>query len=211
MMQEQQIQEFILNQTTDWLQEDLKIMEQEFPLHREQITASLAGALTGICQQGYELQQTTNKGPAAYLCISFLRTNLLDDNWQYRLDLYDERFYQDSIECTESWELDFIWQLLQRRMNQFMETIRYSLYANKIRSYHITQIRQTMAEQYQQAAILLTGTIIPETVQQLDTAGINLAAVVTLLMGEYQDYSVALYEWQCDAKKKDEALCNISG
>jgi len=208
--QNQQIQNFITGQTTAWLQEDLLKMDQEFPIAREDIVEGLAAAISRICYKAYELQQTGNKGSAAYVCISFLRTSLLEGNWQYRLDLYDEKLYVDSIECTDTWELEFVWKHLKQRMSELRETIRHSIYANKVRFCHLNQIKLHMAEKYQLAAILLTKRLISEAIERLEDANISKAPVLTILMGEYRDHSVPLYEIRCDTAEKDETLCNTS-
>lgn len=212
MMQDQdeQIQNFISSQVAEWLQEDLLKMEQELPLAREKIIESLATALSQIFHKASELQKAENKGSVAYLCISFLRTNLLEDDWQYRLDLYDENFYLDSIECTENWEMEFVWNHLKWRMSELTDAIKHSLYANKVRAHHLNQIKMTMAEKYQQTAILLTKLLLPEVIERLDDAGVSKMSIITIRMGEYLDYNVPLYEIRCDAAAKEEALCNIS-
>lgn len=210
MMQDEQIQSFIMSQVAAWLQEDLLKMDQELPLAREKTVESLAAALSRICHKAYELQQTGNKGSVAYLCISFLRTNILEGDWQYRLDLYDEKFYLDSIECVENWELEFVWNHLKQRMSQLRETIRHSLYANKVRDCHVNQIKLHMAEQYQPAAILLTKLLLPEVIERFDDAGVSKMPIITIRMGEYLDHSVPLYEIRCDAEKREETLCNTS-
>jgi hypothetical protein len=210
MMQDEQIKKFITSQVAAWLQEDLLKIDQEFPIAREKIVESLAAALSRICYKAHELQQTGNKGSVAYLCISFLRTNLLEDDWQYRLDLYDEKFYLDSIECTETWELEFVWKHLKRRMSELTDTIKHSLYANKVRSCHLNEIKLHMAEKYQQTAILLTKLLLPEVIERLDDAGVSKMPVITIRMGEYLDHSVPLYEIRRDAAEGEEALCNTS-
>jgi uncharacterized protein (UPF0248 family) len=210
MMQDEQIQSFITSQTADWLKEDLQVMDQELLLDKEKITEDLVIVLNRIFRQTYDLQQIGKKGPAAYLCISFLRTNLLEDNWEYRLDIYDDKVYLDSVECVETWELNFVWKHLKRRMSELGETIKHSLYANKVRAHHLNQIKMTMAEKYQQAAILLTGRLLPKAIEQINLAGISKVSVFTILMGEYRDHSVPLHKVRYEAKEKEETLCNTS-
>lgn len=202
MSQGKIIDEYLKTQTENWLQEDLPAMKQEFWTHRGKITEFLATSISQIFQQAILLQETGRKGPATYLWISFLRVNILNDIWQYRLDLYDGNFFSDKTECTSNWELDFVWKYLKRRIDQLGQTISKGIYANKIRQYHRDKIKLTMAFQYHQIIVKFTQQIIKEALQTPEYDSLIKGSTLKILMGEYFDHSVLLYEKQCDTEKR---------
>lgn len=196
MIQEEKIQSFIKNQTTNWLKEDIVQIEQQFPQRREEIVQSLATVLDRIFQHAYDLQQNKEKGAIAYLYISLLRTNLLTDHYAYRIDLYNEKLYLDKIECTDTWQFDFIWEFLTQRIVQLKQTIYSSIYANKVRTYHLNEIKLVMAEGYQRIAILLTKVFIAEAIQKTEFSKFSKTDSFTICMGDYQSSNLLLYKMQ---------------
>lgn len=210
MNQEGILQEYLKTQTECWLKEDLSSMIKEFPMQREKITEDLSFAISRLCRQARLLQETDKKGPAGYLCISFLRTNVLEDNWQYRLELYDENYYLDRTKCDDSWVFVFVWKYLEERLQHLRQIINSGIYVNKIRSYHMDEIKLTMAEHYHQLAINFTQGVIREAIKTPEYGNLVKAATIRILMGEYLGNSVLLYEKQCDTKEKSNAICNIT-
>lgn len=190
MNPEERIQDYIKLQTTGWLEEDLPVLKKEFCVHREKFVESLATAIGQLCTQGRVQQEAGEKGPAAYLCISLQRTHILENNWCYRLDLYDDGFYLDRTECSVDWDLEFVWDALKKRLENLNGIIRKGIYANKIRPYHLNQVKLKMAVQYHEAARNFTQQIIQEAFK----ADIAKAPAFLVLMGEYNDYSMQIYE-----------------
>lgn len=73
--------------------------------HLDELTDQLADC---ICEYGewiYEMQKTGEKGAVAYLQFSMLRTNILLNKHELRLDAYDENWYLDTVECSCSYEV----------------------------------------------------------------------------------------------------------
>ena len=198
MNQETLLHTFITNQTVGWLEEDLPTMENEFPANREKMIVSLSAAIKEVCCQARQQQEAGAKGSAAYLCISFLRTNILDDIWQYRLDLYDEKFPLDRTECSGIWNMEFVWGNFTKRLTELADAVRSGIYVNKIRPFNINAIKMTMAEKYNLAAIVLTQMIIKEAIQTPEYADMAKVIDFTIMMGEYQDQCITIYEESWD-------------
>lgn len=190
------VQDFINKQTANWLEEDVLIMQQYFPANQDKITGSLSAAISQLCRQASRQQQEGCKGSAAYLCLSFLRTNILDDKWQYRLDLYDERFYLDQTECSTIWEIDFVWDYLKGRLAELTKAVSTTMYVNKVRPRHINQVKMSMAEQYHEIAMVCTKLIIEEALKTPEYAALQKVPNFRVLMGEYVDKNMLMYEEQ---------------
>lgn len=199
MIQEKMVQEFIKKQTEGWLEEDIPLMQQEFSVKHGEITESLSAVISPLCRQASQQQETGSKGSAAYLCLTLLRTNILDDRWQYRLDIYDEKFYLDRTECTSSWKMDFVWDYLKARLTQLTKAVSSSsMYANKVRPQHIEQVKLDMAQQYHQIAMFCTKLIIEEAIKTTEYTSLRKVPTFKILMGEYMDKSMLLYEEQSE-------------
>lgn len=196
MIQEKLVQDFIEKQTEGWLEEDVPVMQQKFPANQNQITESLSAVISKLCRQASRQQQTGSKGSAAYLCISFLRTNILDDRWQYRLDIYDEKFYLDRTECTGCWEIDFVWDYLKARLVQLNKAVRSGMYVNRVHPGNLSPVKLAMAQQYHQIAMVCTKLIIEEAITTPEYTRLRKVPNFKITMGEYLDKSMLLYEEQ---------------
>jgi hypothetical protein len=205
---QENIQEYLIQQTADWVQDDFADMQQEFFAKRDCIIQSLVEVIRQLYQQAHSLQEQGRKGAASYIWISLLRTSVLQDTWQYRIDLYDHTFVLDREECTVHWEMNFVWDYLKNRMNQLNEVIRSGRYVNKIRTYHIDKIKLEMAKQYHQQAIYFTQRVIQTVFQNLEDIELDKGTKMKVLMGEYLDHSVVIYEKIQDKSEKSGAVCN---
>lgn len=194
MMQEELIHEFLEKQTAPWLEEDVPIMQEKFPVKQGEITERLRDSISKLCQEASQQQAAGDKGPAAYLAISFLRTNILDDCFSYRLDLYDEKFYLDRTECTGYFEMDFVWQYYQARLEQLTTAICSSLYKHKIRTRQMNAVKIVMAERYHQIAMICMQLVIEEALKTPEFYALRKAANFKVIIGEYKDKSMLLYE-----------------
>jgi hypothetical protein len=201
MTQENLMQEFIEKQTANWLEEDVPFMQQKFPERQSEITETLSTAISQLCREASQQQQAGGKGPAAYLCISFLRTDILEDCFQYRMDVYDENFYLDRNECTDCFEIDFVWQYFKVRMDQLEKAIHASIYRNKIRTRQLNAVKLAMAEQYHQVAMICTKLVIDEAVKTAEYRDLSKVPDFKIIMGEYKDKNMLLYQETSESKE----------
>lgn len=204
MNQDELIKNFLTQQTAGWLTEDIPIMQEAFLANKTPIIESFQTSIRKLCLKASSQQIAGNKGPAAHLYISFLRTNILEDNWQYRLDLYDEKFYLDSTECSTNWEIDFVWKYLKARLTQLSTTMKNSMYANKMQECHLNQVKVEMAAQYHQIAMACTKLIIEEALGVPEYRELAKTQNFKIAMGEYLDNNMLLYEEQPPQEEKSE-------
>jgi len=196
MIHKKIIKEFIQLHTTNWIEEDKELIKENFGRDFQKITLDLANSISQICQQGSHLQGEGYKGAAAYLCISLLHTNLLENIWKYRLDLYDEMLYFDNKECTATWEPKIIWDCFEKHLAELQIAAHTGIYTNKIRSYHLAEIKVMMAEQYHIATMALAQQIIKEAIQTLAYQNLLKIPDFQISIGEYMDECMVIYQQQ---------------
>lgn len=194
MNQEEVVENFLTEQTASWLEEDIPLMEQEFSANKEQIVASLSNSIGQLCREYEKEQESGNKGPAAHLCISFLRTHILEEDWRYRLVLYDEKSYLDLAECTINWELEFVWKYLKTRLNELRTIVKTGIYVNTVKERHLSQVKLEMAEQYHQIGMICTKLVIADAIQVPEYRTLQKVANFKIGMGEYRDKILLIYE-----------------
>ncbi|VBB07141.1 Hypothetical protein LUCI_2385 [Lucifera butyrica] len=196
MNHEKIVQDFIKNQTEGWAEEDFPAMEQALLENRDRILDSLTSALRTVCSKANELQAAGEKGPAAVIGISFLRTNIMDNIWRHRVDLYDERGFRDPVECCAGYTLDFVWQYLWKRLDKVAVAAGTGLYRNKVRPVHLEWVKQRMAEEYNVAATVITKAAIRDAIRIPEYKALKKAPDLKIIMGEYGDAGLLLYAEQ---------------
>ena len=77
-----------------------KIIEK-YKTDRESIKEILALKFNSVCKEAMVLQEKELKGEIRYIYFSMLRTRLLENKGQWRIDLYDEKWFLDKEECSE--------------------------------------------------------------------------------------------------------------
>ncbi|VBB09030.1 Hypothetical protein LUCI_4316 [Lucifera butyrica] len=193
--QEKIVQDFIAAETASWLEEDLMLMQKKFSAGRPAIIHSLAAAIESLCRDAAGQQAAGCKGAGACICISFLRTNILDNIWQYRLDLYDETLFLDRTECTADWEMDFVFDPIKKLLDGWQDNFQSGLVANKIKPRHLKNVRLKLAADYHGVAIGFTQNIIAEALKNSPAyQELNKAPGFAIVMGEYCDQTKLIYE-----------------
>ena len=74
----------------------------------EEIKESLKNQFQNICKEVLLQQENNEKGSIKYIYISFLRTNVLENNSNYRVDFYDEDWFLDKVESSGNMDMSFV-------------------------------------------------------------------------------------------------------
>lgn len=74
--------------------------------HLEELTDRLSDCISKYGETIYEMQQAGEKGAVAFVQFSLLRTNILLNKHELRLDAYDENWYLDTGECSGSYDVN---------------------------------------------------------------------------------------------------------
>ena len=194
MIHEKLIQEFIKAQTEGWAEEDFPAIEQVLFANKKSILNDLSTAIKQVCCQASIQQAAGVKGPAAGICISFLRTNIMDDIWEYRVDLYDEKFFLDPTECCAVYKMDFVWQYLRKRLGRLAVAAKTGMYAHKVRPVHLKKVKLNMAEEYHIIATTITQVAIGEAIKIPEYDALQKMDNLKITMGEYWGSNILIYE-----------------
>lgn len=194
MNHEKIVQDFIKAQTEGWVEEDFSAMNLALFDNKKNIVGELSAAIRQVCSQAITQQAQGIKGPAAIICISFLRTNIMDNIWEYRVNLYDEKMFLDQVECCASYKMDFVWQYLRKRLEGLAAAVKTGMHANKVRSFHLEDVKLNMAEQYHAAAVAITQLAIGEAIKIPEYDALKRIDNFKIVMGEYWDSNVLIYE-----------------
>ncbi|MFB6367940.1 hypothetical protein ACFCP7_28810, partial [Paenibacillus elgii] len=146
MTKDEALQDLLERYVFDRWQFDLPEIDERYRQEKELIEQGFLAAFEAVCRQAVKLQEKGRKGDIYYVYISFLRTSIMADTAEYRMDAYDENWFLDPEECASLWSADFIFAPLFRRMGELGETRK--AYARKITSMDIEKIKLIEAYKY---------------------------------------------------------------
>ena len=89
----------------------------------EEIKESLKNQFQNICKEVLLQQENNEKGSIKYIYISFLRTNVLENNSNYRVDFYDEDWFLDKVESSGNMDMSFVFSYLYKFIDDLKEEI----------------------------------------------------------------------------------------
>lgn len=81
-------------------------------------------ALQLAMEKGRMLQAAGKKGAIAYVCVSPLRTSLLNGRFELRVDLYDKALYLDEAVCETYWEATALYSYFEADAAYFTKCAR---------------------------------------------------------------------------------------
>lgn len=74
-------------------------LDKEYQKNLNVIINDVVRDFSKVCQRVIELQKRNEKGKVKYIYFSFLRTNILADNGDFRVDIYDENWFLEEEEA----------------------------------------------------------------------------------------------------------------
>ncbi|WP_098748613.1 hypothetical protein [Paenibacillus sp. EZ-K15] len=191
MSREEALGHLLENHVFDRWQGDLDIISESYIQNQDATIAEFVSSVDSACKKAAELQDAGMKGDIQYIYLSLLRTSLMEYKVSYRIDIHDERWFLDPVECSSHWKAEFIFNPLFQRMRE-LEAVKSS-YARKISTMDIERILQIEAIRYHLLAIEFMRNMVPSI---LECEGYNLLVKkpnICILAGEYRDRSELLY------------------
>ncbi|WP_374020736.1 hypothetical protein ABU162_14825 [Paenibacillus thiaminolyticus] len=192
MSKEEALQDLLEQHVFDRWQSDLPEIDERYRQEKEHIERRFLEAFEAVCKQAAKLQEEGRKGSIHYVYISFLRTSIMANTAQYRIDAYDDNWFLDLEECASSWSADFIFVPLFRRMGELEE--KRKAYARKITPMDIEKIKLIEAYKYHLLTVEWIRGFVPSLIESEAYRQMDRSAKLQLFVGEYKDQCELLYE-----------------
>ncbi|OPH46696.1 hypothetical protein BC351_14520 [Paenibacillus ferrarius] len=180
------LESFVFDQ---WLK-DLLPIDQALEAQRSSIEQSFSDAFESVWTQVSELQEQGLKGDIRYVYISLMRTSIMENRPDYRIDAYDHNWFMDAAACVGGWRADFIFDPLFRRMEELEK--QKSAYARKVTSMDIARIKQIEAVKYHLLAIEFMKTRISALLTSNGYLRMGKTPDIHWMVGEFRDQSELL-------------------
>ena len=191
---EKLIEEFEEKYVTDkWVDKFLEVDEM-YKCDKAAIEENLISAFEEVCKQAIVLQEKQLKGEIKYIYISLLRTSILENKGEYRIDLYDENWFLDKEENSININLNFIYVPLFDFVKELKE--KKSEYGRNITDMDIENIMLREVYKFHVLAVEFLKGLIENFIKISSYEKMKKAEDIRILAGEYMDEAEIIYPQQ---------------
>ncbi|AJH01438.1 hypothetical protein LF65_04909 [Clostridium beijerinckii] len=184
------LKEFREKYVADRYKEELKNILEKYNENKDSIKEKLTSKFNSICQEAVFLQKEGLKGEIKYIYFSMLRTSILENKGEWRIDLYDEKWFVDKEECSINIELDFVYEPLFKHMKELSK--KKKEYLRTIKEKDIEYIKLAEANKYHSLALNIIRGILQEFLECASYKEMEKKEDIVIMAGEYMDTAIQI-------------------
>ncbi|EES48178.1 hypothetical protein NE172_13885 [Clostridium botulinum] len=162
-----------------------------YSVNKDNVKENLISEFNSICEKAILLQENKLKGEIKYIYLSMMRTKILKNIGQWRVDLYDEKWFLDKEECAGYMYFDFVYEELFNNMELLLE--KKKEYGRVIKESDIYAIKQSEAEKYQSLVVKILKDILPSFLECRSFKEMKKNKDFVIAAGQYMDIAVKIY------------------
>lgn len=139
------------------------------------------------------LQKEQNKRKIGYLYISYLRSSLLTQTYDFRIDFYDKNFYLDENPIYTYIPLDFIFSYYNNDIFYLIENMKKAFI--RLQQYEIELVQKKYAFYYYKISAKFFADLADEIFNMSSFFELQMEKEVKVIFGEYMDKGILLYNY----------------
>ena len=144
-----------------------------------------------MCKKAIEIQEKNLKGEIKYIYFSLLRTSILENKGEYRIDLYDENWFLDKQETSINIDLNFVYVPLFDFINELKE--KKHEYGRTITDMDIESIMLREILKFHILAVEFLRDIVKKFITIPSYENMKKSSDIKILAGEYMDEAEIIY------------------
>lgn len=186
----QVLKEFQEKYVADRYKEEFKKIIEEYNNDRALIEEKLTSQFNSVCREAISFQEKEVKREIKYIYFSMVRTKLLENKGQWRIDLYDERWFLDKEECSIYIDLDFIYEPLFNHMKEISAKKKECL--GIIKGKDIEAIKLKEANKYHSLALNIIKNTLEKFLECTSYKEMKKKEDIVIMAGEYMDEAIQI-------------------
>jgi len=175
-----QVEEFLLSR----IEPNLEKLEKYLEENKDVIAKDFIEKLNALSELGIIQQRAEVKEPIKYLYISYLRSSILTESYEFRLDLFNDIIWLDKEETAVYWTLGFMFQYIEQDVNDAKELLRNE---GPIPKFYFEEIKYIYSQCYFPFVILVVDKIIEEAMAKSNFYRLVTAESCKVLFGGYME------------------------
>lgn len=173
-----------------WINAFLEV-DELYKSNKTSIEETLTLTFNEVCKQAIDLQEKQLKGKIKYIYISLLRTSILENKGEYRIDLYDENWFLDKEETSINMDLNFIYVPLFEFIKELKE--KKTEHGRIITDMDIENIMLREVNKFHVLAVEFLKEIVKKFINTPSYENVKKTADIIIFAGEYMDEAAIIY------------------
>lgn len=170
-------------------------LEEYYQNNKENLKKDFLKTFIDICKK------TQNKEEIGYITYSMLRTNLIEDNNTYLVEISDETWFLDGKKYISEYNVNFAFKFLNELEKELKELRKpYT----KIKDFDIEKLILQEASKYNEYIISLARYSLKDIENVEDFSNLKLNKEFEVRVGEFRDITETVFKK--DIRKKDSIL-----
>lgn len=161
---------------------NLESLEKHVETNKELIVESFIKKLNKLFDVALLQQAAAVKEPIEYIYISFLRSSILTERYEFKIDLFSEMLWMDKEETSIYWTLKFIFQYVEKDMEDMNNFVK-----RKIPQFDLEELKYEYASCYIPFARLLINKTIKEVLPRTKFNLLKTDESVKVMFGGYME------------------------
>lgn len=188
---EEILNEFLEKYVGDRWNEEFDHIDEIYKNNKNSIEENLKFKFDSVCKLGISLQNQGLKGKIKYIYFSLLRTSLLENKGEFRIDLYDERWFLDKVECSVNINLEFVYNSLFKHMEELKN--KKKEYGRVITDMDIEEIILLESNVYHVLSVEFFRNFIDELITVPSYKELKKSTDIKIMAGEFMDAADLIY------------------
>lgn len=186
----QVLKEFQEKYVADRYKKEFAQIIEKYNKDKQSIQENLISKFNLVCKEAISLQERGLKGEMMYIYISMLRTSILENKGQWRIDLFDERWFLDKEEYSINIDLEFIYEPLFNHMKELSE--KKKEYLRNIKEKDIEYIKLKEANKYHSLALSIIRDTLQSFLECTSYKEMKKKEDIRIMAGEYMDAAIQI-------------------
>ncbi|MFI3212249.1 MAG: hypothetical protein R3Y24_02810 [Eubacteriales bacterium] len=160
----------------------------------ESLVEELTATLQSLIDKASYLQKENKKNKICFISFSILLSSIIQDEYSYGINLYDENFLVDDNEVFLEWNIKKIFRDLKQDLVQSKKILQKKFI--KIKDYELIEIKHKYIVNnyaiFQEFLVFL----IPLTLEKVDISQLTCSNEILFTSGLYMDKQAEFYKWE---------------
>lgn len=170
-------------------------LEEYYQNNKEDLKKDFLKSFIGICKKAQ------NKEEIGYITYSMLRTNLMENNKNYLIEVSDETWFLDENKCTGEYNGGFAFNILTELEEELKELVKPYL---EIKAFDVEALIRKEASKYNEYIISIARYALKDIETLEEFQSLNLSEEFEVRIGEFRDITEAVFKK--DTREKDSLL-----
>ncbi|MCL1924631.1 MAG: hypothetical protein FWF50_03505 [Defluviitaleaceae bacterium] len=157
-------------------------LEKYLEENKELIVENFSEKLNELFELAIIQQKASIKEPIEYMYISFLRSSMLVESYEFCIDLFNEMIWLDKEETTIYFPLKFIFQYIDQDIEDMKSFVN-----RKIPQFNLDELKYQYSQCYIPFAALVINKIINEAISKTNFYMLQIAESFKVLFGGYME------------------------